>query len=101
MDIKIEKPSKEELDKLGIDNWSPWSCGPSTFDWEYSCTEVAYVFEGKIKVKTTQGEVEINKGDLVTFPKGLKCTWNVIEPIRKVYTFQKFDWATWKKSLED
>jgi len=88
MEIKIEKPTKEELDKLGIDNWSAWSCEPSTFDWEYSSTEVAYVFEGKVKVKTADGDVEINKGDLVTFPKGLKCTWNVIEKINKVYTFK-------------
>ncbi|MEW6328302.1 MAG: cupin domain-containing protein [Thermodesulfobacteriota bacterium] len=25
---------------------------------------------------------------MVTFPRGLKCTWTVIEPIRKVYTFK-------------
>ena len=88
MEIKVEKPTKEELDKLGIDNWGSWSCEPSTFDWQYSSTEVAYVFEGKVNVKTDAGEVEINKGDLVTFPKGLKCTWNVIEKINKVYTFK-------------
>jgi len=88
MEIKIEKPTKEEVDKLGIDNWGSWECEPSTFDWQYSSTEVAYVFEGKVKVKTDEGEVEINKGDLVTFPKGLKCTWNVIEKISKVYTFK-------------
>ncbi len=50
--------------------------------------ETAYVFEGNIKVETASGVVEINSGDLVTFPKGLKCTWTVIEPIRKVYTFK-------------
>ncbi|NQT07119.1 MAG: cupin domain-containing protein [Candidatus Omnitrophica bacterium] len=87
-DIKIEKPSQEELKSLNIDNWSPWECEPSTFAWEYAAEETAYLFEGKVKVKTPSGEVEINKGDLVTFPKGLKCTWNVIEKIRKVYTFK-------------
>lgn len=86
--IKIEKPSKEKLDSLGIDKWSPWECEPSTFDWEYDSDETAYVFEGKVKVKTPEEEVEINAGDLVTFPEGLKCTWNVIEKIRKVYTFK-------------
>jgi len=87
-EIRIKKPSKEELDTLGIDRWSPWSCEPSAFDWEYDAEETAYVFEGKVEVKTPSGTVEINKGDLVTFPKGLKCTWKVIEPIRKVYTFK-------------
>jgi len=86
-EIKITRPNEEELDKLGIDSWSPWECEPSTFEWEYSDKETAYVFEGKVKVKTPSGEVEINKGDLVEFPKGLKCTWTVIEKIRKVYKF--------------
>lgn len=87
-EIKIKKPSQDELKKLGIDGWNPWSCPPSTFDWEYDSEETAYVFEGKVEVKTPSGTVTINGGDLVTFPKGLKCTWKVIEPIRKVYTFK-------------
>lgn len=87
--IKIETPSKEKLAKLGIDKWSPWECEPTTFDWEYDTDESAYVFEGKVKVKTEDGdEVEIKKGYLVHFPKGMKCTWNVIEKIKKVYTFK-------------
>ncbi|MFH1753507.1 MAG: cupin domain-containing protein [Candidatus Omnitrophota bacterium] len=86
-EIKIEKPAPEKLKTLDIDKWSPWECEPSTFDWEYDDIETAYVFEGKVKVKTSSGEVEINKGDLVTFPKGLKCTWHVIEKIKKVYKF--------------
>ncbi len=87
-EIKIKKPSQEELKSMGTDRWSTWECEPGTFDWEYDSNETAYVLEGKVKVKTPAGEVEINKGDLVTFPKGLKCTWNVINKIRKVYTFK-------------
>ncbi len=86
-EIKITCPDEEELKRLGIDSWSTWECEPSTFDWEYSDKETAYVFEGKVKVKTPTDEVEINKGDLVEFPEGLKCTWTVIERIRKVYKF--------------
>ena len=87
-EIKIEKKSKEELDAMGVDNWSPWECEPSTFDWEYDSNETAYVMEGKVTVKTPTGEVEINAGDLVHFPKGLKCVWDVKKTIRKVYTFK-------------
>ena len=86
--IKIEKPDKQKLDSLGVKSWSPWGCDVSTFDWEYDSDEVCYILEGKVKVKTPEEEVEINKGDLVTFPKGLKCTWNVLQKIRKVYTFE-------------
>jgi len=86
--IKIEKPDKQKLDSLGVKGWSPWGCDVSVFDWEYDSDEVCYILEGKVKVKTSEGEVEINKGDLVTFPKGLKCTWNVLNRIKKVYTFK-------------
>lgn len=88
-EIKIEKPSKEKLKNLGIESWSPWECEPSSFDWEYDADETAYIFEGKVIVKTPAGETEIKKGDLVRFPKGLKCTWIVKEKIRKVYTFDE------------
>ena len=86
--IKVERPTKEQLQQLNVKDWSPWECEPSTFDWEYDSDETAYVLEGKVRVKTTEEDVEINKGDLVTFPKGMKCTWNVLEKIRKVYTFK-------------
>ncbi|MFC1645913.1 cupin domain-containing protein [Candidatus Omnitrophota bacterium] len=86
--IKVEKATDDKLNKLNVGNWSQWECEPSTFDWEYSCDESAYVLEGKVKVKTPEEEVEIQKGDIVHFPKGLKCTWTVTEKIRKVYTFK-------------
>lgn len=87
--IKIDKPDKESLDRLGIDNWSLWECEPSTFPWQYDETETAYVFEGDVIVETDDGEkVSIGPGDLVTFPSGLKCTWTINKKIRKVYRFE-------------
>ncbi|MDD5005343.1 MAG: cupin domain-containing protein [Candidatus Omnitrophica bacterium] len=86
--IKIEKPTEARLKQLNVKSWSPWECEPSVFDWEYDCDESAYVLEGRVKVKTSAEEVEIKKGDLVHFPKGLKCSWNVIEKIKKVYTLK-------------
>ncbi len=86
--VIIRKPSKEELEKLGIDSWGIWEKEPSTFDWEYDFTETFYVFEGKATVKLENGEeVSFSAGDLVTFPKGIKCTWTVHERIKKAYTF--------------
>ena len=85
--IKITHPNPEELEKLGIASWSSWSCEPSTFDWEYPENETAYVFDGRVTVKHEGGETEITAGDLVTFPKGMKCVWTVHETIRKVYSF--------------
>ena len=94
--IKVEQISDGEKKKLGIPSsaaasggWSVWECEPSTFDWQYSDTEIAYVYEGRVKVKTPTEEVSFGKNQLVTFPKGLKCTWEVLENIRKVYKFQR------------
>ena len=87
-EIKVKKPSSDELEQLDVDSWSPWSCEPSSFDWEYSSQETAYVLEGKVRVTSDSGTVEFGKGDLVTFPKGMKCKWDVIETIRKVYRFE-------------
>ena len=49
--IEKEKPDKERLDQLEIDQWSPWECEPSSFPWEYGDRETAYVFEGRVTVE--------------------------------------------------
>lgn len=88
--IKVQKATPEKLAELGVESWSPWECGPETFDWEYSSDETAYVKEGRVRVRTESGEeVELGAGDLVFFPRGLKCTWTVLQTIRKVYVFNK------------
>ena len=86
--VKVERPTKEKLGQLGVDKWGEWSSDVKKFDWEYDESETFYVLEGKVKVVTSDGEeVEFGKGDLVTFPRGVKCTWDVKEKIRKVYRF--------------
>jgi hypothetical protein len=87
--IKVEqKVTPSRLKELGVEGWSPWECAPETFDWEYGSAETAYVMEGRVRVRTEQGEVvEFGQGDVVHFPGGLKCTWTVLEHVRKVYTF--------------
>lgn len=88
MKIKVRKISEEEAKKLGVTSWGIWECEPSTFDWTYNSDETCYIIEGKVTVTYGNGQsVTIEKGDLVTFPEGLNCTWNVSEKIRKYYTF--------------
>jgi len=87
--IVVTQPNESDLASLNIKEWSPWECEPSAFDWEYDAEEWCYIFEGKAIVKPVDGDgVEIGKADLVKFAKGLKCTWNVTEKIRKVYIFK-------------
>lgn len=86
--IAVEKPSTEKLDQLGVSGWSIWTKEPSVFDWHYDEQETCYFLEGSVTVKTDRGEVTIGKGDLVTFPKGLSCTWQVHQAVRKHYRFE-------------
>lgn len=85
--IKISPLSLEEAKKLGIESWSLWECDKSIFYWEYTDQETAYVFEGDVIVTTAEQKVHITPNMLVSFPKGLKCKWDVRKKIRKAYTF--------------
>ncbi len=87
MKIEVKQPTKEELEKLGVESWPTWTKEVSEFDWEYTGKETCYILKGKAIVSTDDGDVEIKAGDLVVFPAGLKCVWKVIEPIEKVYNF--------------
>lgn len=89
MEITIKKnPDPAELEKMNIKKWSIWEEVVSEFPWQYQETEVCYILEGKVIVTPDGGEpVTIEKGDLVTFPKGMSCTWKILSDIRKHYSF--------------
>ena len=84
--IRVKKMSKEEADKqFGVSSWPTWGCGVSKFDWEYSGTETAYILVGEVTVTPTGDwadvdEAKIEAGDLVTFPNGMTCIWDVKNP---------------------
>jgi len=87
MEITVRKPSPQELEEMGVSGWPIWECDPSTFDWYYDQPETCYILEGDVTVKTDDGEVHFGAGDLVVFPKGLKCVWQVAKKVRKHYRF--------------
>ncbi|MCX5703978.1 MAG: cupin domain-containing protein [Candidatus Omnitrophica bacterium] len=89
MDIKVEKLSQEELKRRGVFRWPIWTKEVSRFPWSYDSTEECYLLEGDVTVETKDGKaVSFSKGDFVTFPKGLACTWNIKVPIKKHYNFK-------------
>ena len=88
-EIKISKPTKEKLNQMKVFSWPIWEKEVSCFDWHYDESEVCYLLKGKVVVKAKDGqEVEFGAGDLVTFPKGLSCNWDIKEPVRKHYNFR-------------
>ena len=90
--IEVRKPTEEESASLGAKSWLPrtgWrrGCEVSTSPWEYEDREVCYVLAGRVRVEGRDEDsdiepAEFGPGDLVTFPRGLKVTWQVIEPVR-------------------
>ncbi len=88
MEIKIEKPDEKRLSDLKVKSWPIWTKEISRFDWYYAETEICYILEGRVIVELPDGrKIEIKAGDLVTFPKGLSCVWDIKEPIKKHYSF--------------
>ncbi len=84
--FKKANPSESEIKTAK--KWPIWEKEASTFDWHYDSEETFYVLEGDVTVKWNGGEISFTKGDLVTFPEGLDCTWHVKKMIRKHYHFK-------------
>ncbi len=88
-EIRIEhNPSEERTGSMDLFNWPIWTKEVSEFPWVYDEQETCYFIEGEVVVTPSDGEpVLIGKGDLVTFPKGMSCTWKIIKSVRKYYKF--------------
>ena len=89
MQIEVTKnPSDQLLAQLGCRTWATWEKSPSAFPWHYEDKETCLIIAGTVTVTPNGGQpVTIGAGDLVVFPKGMSCTWNVQETIRKHYKF--------------
>ncbi|MDD4957170.1 MAG: cupin domain-containing protein [Candidatus Omnitrophica bacterium] len=88
MRINVERPDKKTLESMGIKEWPIWTKEPSRFDWSYDQKEVCYILEGRAKVTPDGGSpAEFGPGDLVTFPEGMQCVWDISEKIKKHYRF--------------
>jgi uncharacterized cupin superfamily protein len=81
------KPSPAKLDVLGAYDWPIWKKEVSTFPWTYAEQETCYILKGRFIVTPDGGEPqEFKRGDLITFPKGMSCTWEILEDVEKHYT---------------
>jgi hypothetical protein len=85
--IQVEHdPDTERLEALGVYDWPVWEKEASEFPWTYDGRETAYILEGEVTVTPDGGDsVAIRAGDLVTFPDGMSCHWNIHRDVRKHY----------------
>jgi len=89
MSILITSPCPEsKIEELGIKNWPVWTCDVSSFSWIYDEKETCLLLEGEVTV-IPKGEqpVKFSAGDLVIFPEGMQCRWDVHRAVRKHYRF--------------
>ncbi len=82
-----ERISDAEAKKRGIDSWGIWEKEKSEFDWSYTNDEHCYIIEGRASITTDDETIDIEQGDYVIFPAGLKCRWKVTHTLKKHYTF--------------
>ena len=84
----VSIPDQSVLDELGVFLWPIWEKEVSKFPWTYDAEETCYLLSGKVIVTPNKGKsVTITKGDLVTFPAGMSCTWDILESVKKHYRF--------------
>lgn len=85
--IIVEKhPSQQQLQTLGVTKWPTWQKEVSIFPWVFPEQEIAYIVEGECVITPENGTpVSFGKGDLVTFPAGMACQWQVNQPLHKHY----------------
>ena len=87
--ISVEhNASPAKLEVMGVYDWPVWSKEVSEFPWTYDKTETCYIYDGEATVTPEGGEpVKIGEGDLVIFPKGMRCQWQVHKAVNKHYNF--------------
>jgi uncharacterized cupin superfamily protein len=55
--------------------------------WTLETNEVIHVVTGRMTVTPDDGEpTDLAAGDMAVFPRGWTGTWEIHEPLRKVYT---------------
>ncbi len=87
--VRVEhNPSPERLRELGVEDWPVWEKEVSRFSWSYDSDETCYILDGEVTVTPDGGKpVKVVRGDLVVFPEGMSCTWDIHQDIRKHYRF--------------
>ncbi|GAA1607170.1 cupin domain-containing protein [Leucobacter chromiireducens] len=64
-----------------------WRCDPGISEWDFiEMGEVIHVLAGRLVVTESGGSpVELGVGDVASFPRGWRGTWEIMEPLEKFY----------------
>jgi uncharacterized protein len=63
-----------------------WECTPGPSYWTLETNEAVHILAGRMTVTPDGGEPQdIGPGDTAVFPRGWQGSWQIHEPIRKLY----------------
>ncbi len=84
----IHNPDKSDLEQMGVFSWPVWEKEVSAFPWTYADKETCYLLEGAVTVTPDGGKpVSFGAGDMVSFPAGMSCHWDIKVAVKKHYSF--------------
>jgi uncharacterized protein len=89
----LEEATGDEMTTKGLTLWKDgdqevgvWECTPCPSYWTLETHEFVHVVAGRMTVTPDGGSpTEVGPGDVAVFPRGWSGTWQIHEPIRKVY----------------
>ena len=65
-----------------------WTCRPGKFRIDFGRDEFIHLLEGVVIVTDAEGTAKTYRaGDAFVTPKGFSGTWDVIEPVKKHFTY--------------
>jgi uncharacterized cupin superfamily protein len=88
-DIRVNKGLDLDKELLKVQDWPIWTGKQSTqiHTWKFDKTEMAIIEEGRMTILPTNGNtIEVESGDVVTFPQGSTCQAIITQKISKRYT---------------
>ncbi len=86
MKPEISKPTDQQVAEA--QTWPIWEKEASVFPWQYGQSETCLILQGQVTVTNEDGEqFDFGAGDYVTFPQGMKCTWQINQDVKKHYKF--------------
>merc|ERR1719192_2864053 len=66
-----------------------WECTPGKYDVKYTAYEYLRVIEGKMIITPKDGDaITVVAGDAVAIEKEFEGTWEVVEKVRKFWSFR-------------
>jgi uncharacterized protein len=90
----LAEATEHEMTTSGTTLWSGegdqeagvWACTPGPSRWKLETNEFVHILSGRMTVTPDDGEPrDIGPGDAAVFPVGWTGTWQIHEPIRKLY----------------